>query len=233
MAGTARRLATSALAASSCLPSAASPAAPHHPLEPDLVTGKLSPKEMVVSQEGKKTLLRLSNRVGNIGGGPLEIRPGNTSTDCDGDDDPSNDLPGIQRVYEHAWTPSDGNLGNDVFTPTPIGCVRYHPPHNHWHVASIARYSLFDEATGELSDGNKVGFCLLDSGRIDGQAQAGFYGISGCGNSEKLPTITGISPGFFGLYTSSTPGQRINVTGLEPGRYCLRSTANPGGTILE
>lgn len=201
-----------------------------HPLEPDLVTIKLRASEMEIALDGKKTLLRLSNRVGNQGQGPLEIRPSTEFTDCDGDGEAANELLGYQRVYEDSWTPDGPNAS---YTETEIGCVIYHPQHSHWHVTSIARYSLFDEETGELTDGHKVGFCLLDSGRIDGAQTSGTYGRGECGSPEALPTLTGISPGYFDLYDSTTPGQRINVTGLEAGTYCLQSTADPGNDLIE
>ena len=230
MAGRARRLATAWLAVAACLLGAAGPATADHPLKPDLVTVKLRASEVFVSQEGKKTLLRLANRVGNAGAGPLEVRPSEEPTDCDGDGDSTDELIGYQRVYEHPWVfGSDAN----TFAEPEVGCVVYHAAHSHWHVASIARYSLLSEATGKTTAGNKVGFCLLDSGRIDGGTAAGSYGDSGCGSSKTLPSLTGISPGYFDLYGSNTPGQRINVTGLKRGRYCLRSTANPKGHLRE
>lgn len=213
-----------------CLGVISAPALADHPLEPDLVTVKLRASEMEIALDGKKTLLRLSNRVGNQGEGPLEIRPSAEYTDCDGDGEAANELIGYQRVYEGSWTPGGTNPS---FTDTEIGCVIYHPQHSHWHVTSIATYSLFDEATGELTDGNKVGFCLLDSGRIDGAQTSGTYGRGGCGSPEALPTLTGISPGYFDLYDNQTPGQRINVTGLEAGTYCLRSAADPGNDLIE
>jgi len=228
MAGKRNRLALAWCVAMLALAISPSAALADHPLEPDLVTLKLHQEDLLVSADETKTLLKLSNRVGNQGAGPLEIRPGASSTNCDGDDDPENDLPGFQRVYEHEWVPG----GNNSFSETPIGCMRFHPPHNHWHVMSIARYSLYDEATGSLTEGNKVGFCLLDSGGIDG-GNGGFYNANGCGNSTTLPTLTGISPGFFDLYSFATPGQRINVTGLESGRYCLRSSADPDNNLFE
>ncbi|MDQ3728594.1 MAG: lysyl oxidase family protein [Actinomycetota bacterium] len=201
-----------------------------HPLEPDLVTIKLRASEMEIALDGKKTLLRLSNRVGNQGDGPLEIRPSTEFTDCDGDGEAEDELVGYQRVYEHSWTPG---VDDSPSTDTEVGCVIYHPQHSHWHVASIARYSLFDEETGDLTDGNKVGFCLLDSGRLDGGFMPGPYTNEGCGSPELFPTLTGISPGYFDLYGSSTPGQRINVSGLETGMYCLRSTADPDSDLIE
>lgn len=219
-----------ALAATAlCLGASSAPALAEHPLEPDLVTVKLQESELQVAQDGKKTLLRLANRVGNTGQGPLEIAPGSEKTDCDGDGDSTDELMGFQRIYTHSWVPG---LSSNTFTSDGIGCVIYHPQHSHWHVASIARYSLFDEVTGELTDGNKVGFCLLDSGSISGSGDS-FYNATGCGSPDDLPTLTGISPGFFDLYSAFTPGQRINITNLDPGKYCLRSKANPDSTLVE
>jgi hypothetical protein len=236
MAGTARRIVAIAALAGASLISTASPAAADHPLEPDLMTVKLSAKEMFVAQEGKRTVLRLANRVGNDGEGPLEIRPEETASDCDEDGDVDEyDLIGMQRIYKgDEWVPSLDPADNPDFDEThQVGCVVYHAAHLHWHVVAIAEYTLVSEATGEEIDGKKVGFCLGDSGRIDGGVPNGTYLFSGCGNSDTFPTVTGISPGYFDLYGAGTPGQRVNVTGLEPGRYCLRSTANPEGKVLE
>lgn len=218
------------LSSALCLGMTSATALADHPLEPDLVTVDLRAAELEVSQAGKQTLLRLANRVGNTGEGPLEVRPSSDYQDCDGDGDSTDELIGYQWIYEHSWAPgSDENVHDE----TDVGCVTYHAVHTHWHVAKIARYSLIEEETGKLKDGNKVGFCLGDSDRIDGILAPGFYSFGGCGSSTTLPTVTGISPGFFDLYTAATAGQRVNVTGLEPGRYCLRSVANPDGTLVE
>ena len=212
------------------LPAAARAEHPLEPdrLDPDLITVDLSAGEMSIEERGNRTLLRLANRVGNIGAGPLEIRSDGQGPGCDAE----GEVRGFQRTYEKEWSPAGPNT---EFEDQEIGCIRYHPSHFHWHVTSIARYTLVDEETGVPVDGNKVGFCLGDSGHIEEFPSAQpFYSFDGCGSGpDTLPTITGISPGFFDLYGPSTAGQRINVTGLERGRYCVRSEANPTGEVHE
>lgn len=232
MAGIARRSALGALIAASVAIAAPAPAHADHPIPPDLITVKPAISEMNVVSRGKRTFLRIANRVGNQGEGPLEIRPSEDYTDCDGDGDATRELIGYQLIFDHEWIPgSDEN----TFTEEDIGCVVYHRVHTHWHVTSIARFALVDVRTKVSTFGRKVGFCLGDSGRIDGGSpnDGDFFAFSGCGSQNVLPTVTGISPGFFDLYGTNTPGQRVEVTGLRTGRYCLRSAADPEEKLTE
>jgi len=229
-----------ALAASAlCLGVASAPALAAHPLEPDLVTLPLTQDDLVLAETGKgknrRTLLRMTNEVGNQGVGPLEIEASGASENCDEDDDPNNDRIASQRIYDDFDVSGDFDRDVDTeYDTSKIGCLRYHPAHAHWHVLDFSKYTLFSEETGEPTDGTKVGFCLGDSNHSFAPLGTGsFYSFSGCGNGGTIPTFMGISVGWADIYGSATPGQRIKVTGLPRGRYCLRSEADPVDKLSE
>ena len=213
-------------------------------LLPDLVT--LQPAdspwlELNVHRKGgqKVVALRLSNRIGNHGAGPLELFAGPEDTDCTNEGQyPGVDLEADQRVFE------DTN-GNGTFERGPdgesrvekVGCFEFHPDprHLHWHFQDFSQYKLVDSDTGEPVAGpsKKIGFCIVDSDRafpdVPGSPVAGIYPDGGCGfgDPEGGPGTEGLSVGYADTYTMSLPGQRLDVTGIPTGRYCLVSTANP------
>ena len=187
-----------------------------------------------------KSVLRLSNRIGNDGEGPLELRAETATNPCDpGEHEDWPDMDAVQRVY------IDGSPGDGVFDPTEdlsaneyrVGCFEYHPQHDHWHFQDFAQYSLTDVQTGEMLAGpsKKIGFCIVDGDRafpqLPGSPPGGVYpnGESGCGfgDPDGGPGTMGLSVGYADTYNSFLPGQRLNVTGVKRGVYCLVSQANP------
>src|SRR3990172_4029875 len=70
-----------------------------HELLPDLITVQPFDISIVSVRKGKsiERRLRLSNRIANVGEGPLEMYP--VSEDCDGDDDVRNDRLVKQRIF--------------------------------------------------------------------------------------------------------------------------------------
>src|SRR6185436_17822082 len=92
-----RRLVTGIAAALTSFLAAAAAMAPgagagsQTPLRPDLVTLRLTQDDLVLKSNGGKLFLRLSNRIGNRGPGPLENYPSASSNNCDGDNNPAND----------------------------------------------------------------------------------------------------------------------------------------------
>jgi lysyl oxidase len=199
-------------------------------LLPDLQT--LEPRDLRVEtvRVGPRLerRLRFSNEVQNAHTGPLELVP--RSEDCDGDGDVKNDRRAYQRVYRD----KDGNgffeRGIDTgFSEVPIGCMIFHPQHQHWHFENFARYELttLPSAGGAIvRSSTKVAFCIIDINRhpelgLPGSPAAKYY--TTCGRNSTY----GISVGWSDEYASTVAGQYVTITGVPDGQYCLASTANP------
>jgi Lysyl oxidase len=234
-AGLATVAASVALLALASPPVSAGPAG----LPPDLVTLAITESELKVRVEEGRTVLRFTNEIGNHGNGPLEIFPSAVSAGCDGDADPANDRDASQRLFADS-NASGGyeRAADSVATERPIGCMRYHPAHDHWHVLEVAAYELRREPGGKtMLRSRKVGFCLTDA-RL---AFAGPLtpagptypinpqGINGC----QSVSTQGISPGWADAYLLALPGQTFDVTGLPRGHYCLTARADPVDQLAE
>jgi hypothetical protein len=209
-------------------------------LAPDLVTLGIQQENLLVAPDEKgRTVMRLSNEIGNRANGPLEVFPGPAPVDCDDDGDPANDRDASQRIFADTNGSGGYEGGVDlVDSERGFGCMRYHPAHDHWHVLDIARYELRRETTGELvAHSRKVGFCFTDTRlAFPGVASppAAIYPIgsakpSGC----DADSTQGISPGWADLYAFALPGQQLRVRGLPRGKYCLTSRADPLDLIEE
>ena len=219
-------------------PAGAGPAA----LRPDLVTIPFAQEDLAMQQDGERTLLRLSNEIANRGGGPLEISPSASSQNCDGDGNTENNRDANQRIY------ADGDA-NGIFDPTvdpvgferALGCMQYHPAHDHWHVLDFSRYALRSQSGRKRTvRSNKVGFCVVDSRRAFPGAGSPAEPRYPTGSPAELeqsgcqPAETqGLSPGWADTYQFNLPGQELDVSDLPPGRYCLTSKADPRDLIKE
>lgn len=203
------------------------------PLPPDLITLAVQADDLVIAVEKKRTLLRLSNEVVNQGAGPLEVFPSIASSNCDGDGDPANDRDASQRLF--ADTNASGAFEpalDAIASERRVGCMRYHPAHDHWHVLDFAKYQLRREPSGKLAAvTRKVGFCLGDNRRyfIDSTPPLGKvypFGPPGSVGCDSAAT-QGISVGWADDYPFYLPGQQLKISNLDRGRYCLISRADP------
>lgn len=203
-------------------------------LRPDLVTLPIGQHDLAVTRAKKATVLRLTNEVANRGNGPLEIFPSAASPNCDDDGRPSNDRVASQRVFTDANADGLFDRGTDgVASETPVGCMRFHPAHDHWHVLDFARYELRRDRTARLAAASrKVGFCLVDNRRAfagPGSLDMATYPFgsddpkAGCDASATQ----GLTPGWADVYAFALPGQQLAIDGLPRGRYCLISSADP------
>lgn len=183
-----------------------------------------------------KIVLRLSNRIVNAGGGPLELLAGPSTQSCtDAGQYPGNDLEATQRLFEDTNGSGEFDAADQVADEPKVGCFEYHPQHGHWHFRDFAQYSVADVHTGELLFGpsKKIGFCILDGERalpqLPGSPPNQHFSGAGCGQGDPDdgPAGMGLSVGWADTYTSFLPGQRLNISGVEKGIYCLISTANP------
>jgi hypothetical protein len=212
-----------------CLPAPA-PAQAAPELLPDLVAGPPgNPEPLQVERlsDGQNHLLvRFDGSIHNIGRGPLEIRgsqPVNGAMTVTG-----------QRIYRADRTFRDDNSR--------------HPPihfenadgHRHWHLKGAARYSLWDETGAtEAAPAAKVGFCLLDSERVDTFGPtAKVYSRSAtryCGEGQPNAgqVFEGISPGWLDYYPADLPYQWVDVSDVAPGRYRLGAEMDPDNFVAE
>ena len=236
------------------------------PLKPDVQT--LSPPSIRICQEAVtaderdeacrgtgRTVMRITNDVGNVGAGPLELVPlglaAGGPADCAGNGYPDISGDGIgddddmwveQRIYDDANGNGFFTRGIDTgFTGSIAGCRYWHaaPGHNHYHFPAFARFQLYDHETGELvRNGNKTSFCVADSGDfalslpgallpVDGR---GYYRGQSCSSTTAL---NGTSIGWYDRYPWSLAGQELNVTGLPAGDYCLVSQGDPENKLQE
>ena len=138
-----------------------------------------------------------------------------------------------QRIYR-----SDSSFRDDNSRHPPIH-FENSDAHRHWHLRGAARYSLWDEAgSAEVAPASKVGFCLLDSVRVDSFAPSARYTRSAtqyCGQNQ--PNVTqvfeGISPGWLDLYPADLPFQWVDVSDVAPGRYRLGADVDPDDFVIE
>jgi hypothetical protein len=205
-------------------------------LLPDLRT--LPPAELYLNSDG--TELRLSNTVGNRGVGPLEIFPEPTAGgDCDGDGDVDNDREAFQRVYKDSADP--GSIGffdyhfDTRSSVRPVGCMIFHPVHNHWHFEDFAYYALRDESGRVVSRSTKVSFCIADGSkvfpRIPGAFPYVWYPVPS--GTCTATSTEGLSVGWADTYTAATQGQSIDISDVPAGTYCLVSRADRHNVLRE
>ena len=151
-------------------------------LLPDLVT--LPFDGITIHPEGGRTVLRFGNTIGNEGLGVLELRP--RRRDCDGDGDFSNDRLAIQRIYEDTNASGAFERGTDLIARTvEVGCMVFHPAHNHWHLQRFARYELRSVATDAVVAASPQGFVLRSGQRTRLPRPAGVLGRPGTTASAR------------------------------------------------
>ncbi len=211
----------------------ASAVQPGDPYYPDLIT---RPPSSVHLQRSKGTSTRrlfFSNTIGNIGDGPLELRPENDST--------TGLTNAFQEVYTRTPGTAKGGIRMTLVSTTLIGTFVFHPAHNHWHMEDFARYELRsinpDGSTGQVvATTQKVSFCMIDTDTINSTLPNFGMGLShSCGQSARQ----GVKVGMGDTYSSSLPDQFIDITMIADGTYRLLTVADPntperpGGRLLE
>lgn len=203
-------------------------------LAPDLIILGVEEEQLIVTEEGPKTLLRLTTEISNIGNGPLEVFPSAASANCDGDGDATNDRDASQRIFDDTNGSGGYEPGDDgVAAELGVGCMRYHAAHNHWHVLNLARYELRNDPSGKLVSGSrKVGFCLVDTrpvfpGPVTPEHPRYPFGSKTSDVPCDQNAIQGISAGWADAYLFAVPGQYLDITGLRRGHYCVISRADP------
>lgn len=201
-------------------------------LLPDLVAdppgGSIAPQIYTDSSTGRTSLLlRFDGFVHNKGAGAVEIRGTGPSSD---------QMTSIhQRIYD-----SDGGYTDATAARTPT--IIYEPAdgHEHWHLRNAAGYSLWNESrTAQVGASNKVGFCLVDTQRVDafGPETKAYTSVNTGFCQQRNRTaetvLMGVSPGWRDVYNRFLPYQWVDISDVAPGRYWLRSTIDPDDVVIE
>jgi Lysyl oxidase len=197
------------------------------PQPPDLVADAPGPSKQpqIYDNGSQRLLMRLDGFVHNSGDGALEIRGSG----------PSNDSMTnvVQRIYDSAGGFVDHPSGARLWFETTDG-------HDHWHLMDAMRYSLWSaDRSVEVAPAQKVGFCLLDSQRIEANGPvSGAYPVPngnfcGRGDPNRPEVVMGVSAGWRDIYNSSLPFQWVDISDTQPGSYWLRADADPDGVIQE
>jgi hypothetical protein len=171
-------------------------------------------------------LLRFDGFVHNQGVGAFEIR---------GSQPVGTDMTlTAQRVYR-----SDGSFFDDTSRDPPI-IWEPEDGHDHWHLMNAARYSLWNsDKTAEVAPALKVGFCLIDSTRIEthGPSTRVYTTAANnfCGQDEPArPSIVeGVSAGWRDLYDRTLAFQWVDITDVQPGVHWLRAEIDPDDIVRE
>ena len=140
----------------------------------------------------------------------------------------------MQRVYR-----SDGSFFDDTSRDPPI-IWEPDDDHNHWHLKNAARYSLWNsDKTAEVAPALKVGFCLIDSTRIEtnGPSTRVYTTAANnfCGQNEpaRSSIVEGVSAGWRDLYDRTLAFQWVDITDVQPGVHWLRAEIDPDDIVRE
>jgi hypothetical protein len=203
--------------------------APDSRLLPDLVA--VPATDLEIKEGAEVTRLRFSSSLGNIGLGPIEVRP-NQNAPC-----PVGQHNSTQIVYLDANANTHYEARNDTtFVRHRAGCMIFHPKHDHWHFKASARYTLLDPS-GEngfvvVSARRKVSFCLRDTARLPVEYGTWKYRERYGACSRRSPQ--GISVGWMDVYQSFLAGQALPLPeGLPNGLYCLQTVVDPINQLME
>jgi len=198
-------------------------------LYPDLRA--VVPDHLNLVNQQQHEYLRFSNGIANTGPGPWALRP-----------DPAigtapitnaiQEIRSSNAQFKCGTQPKPSDPCYAVVDEKVVSTFEYHPTHNHWHTADVARFEVRQGTpTGPVVGGNsiKVGFCLLDLYNLEGNAPTSEKVFWDCYTSYQ-----GVASGWVDQYHQSTDGQQVELTGIPNGTsYFLVSTTSPDGIFLE
>ena len=203
-------------------------------LEPDLQA--IVPHHLGVQNTGGREYLRLDNGIANVGAGPWHLHP---QTVIVGDG-------GTTTAIQDIWSTQGGasDPGSRVVCSFATTEFEFHPAHNHWHIGSVARFSV-QKATDDGRGGGigavfvnnlgvaqsfKTTFCLIDWIKIDDNSKTPERTYWAC---DRTAAYQGVSVGWIDQYHHSLEGQEIDLTGAAPGIYYLTVNVNDDDKFVE
>ena len=172
------------------------------------------PKKLQITNEHQKEILRFSNGIANTGTGNWQMIP------------IFPDSPDLTQDAAQQFLDSSGN----IVCQKTVSKTQFHPAHNHWHMADVAKFSVRQGAPDgpEIGNSVKISFCLIDWYNMDGTSSTSDRVYFDCERGMQ-----GIQPGWVDQYHQELPGQDIEVTGLPQGVYFLVSETNPAKSYIE
>ena len=190
---------------------------------PDLVVAAPSHLRADRMRSGR-TLLRMENRIVNVGAGPVEFFAQRIGLRLMTARQVIADAAGVRRRYP---------TGAHAFTSVPSRGGDY------WKFVQAARFELWTElldgARGSLVRiGPKLRYCLRDRRHLlDLPGSPGRRVFGTCNQTpEKQEVTLGTSVGWADVYPASYPGNVIDVTGLS-GCFVVMHRVDPDHHILE
>ena len=203
-------------------------------LEPDLQA--IVPHHLGIQNTGGREYLRLDNGIANVGAGPWHLHP---QTDIVGEG-------GTTTAIQDIWSTRDGasDPAGQIVCSIATTEFAFHPAHNHWHIGSVARFSV-QKATDDGRGGGigavfvndlgvaqsfKTTFCLIDWIKIDDNSKTSERTYWAC---DRTAAYQGVSVGWIDQYHHSLEGQEIDFTGAAPGIYYLTVNVNDDDKFVE
>ena len=209
---------------------AGKPGTPDTSKYPDLRT--VVPTHLNLVNQQQNEYLRFSNGIANTGPGPWAMRPENELGGSTPMTVAWQEIRSNGSRYLCGTQPKPNDPCYTVLSEQAVSSFEYHPVHNHWHTADVARFEVRKGSpTGAVVGSNsiKVGFCLIDLYNLTGNAPTSEKVFWDCYTSYQ-----GVSPGWVDQYHQSTFGQQVDLTGVPNATdYYLVSTTNPTGAFLE
>jgi len=202
------------------------------PLLPDLVSDapvQSRAPQVYTDATGSRLLLRMDGYVHNAGAGALEIR---------GSANVSGTMTTVtQMVYDSNTAVAPVPV---LSNPAPRVLFEGADGHNHFHLRHAMRYSLWNQGrTAEVAPSQKVGFCLVDSQRIESFARTtAVYTVAAnafCqqNNPTASSVVMGVSGGWRDIYSALLAFQWVDISDVAPGQYWLRADADPDRVVVE
>ncbi len=197
------------------------------PLLPNLIVLEAADLSIQRTSAGRK--LRFESALGNVGRGPVEVRP-NRNRPC-----PAGKQHASQILYRDA--DGTGRFRRDIDTEVArrsAGCMVFHRYHDHWHFEAASRYSLYQKGNEETVRvaRRKMSFCLRDSRRLPPSYGGWMYPQTYVACSKTSPQ--GISIGWVDVYQSYLAGQAMLLPkNATDGLYCLQITVDPQNMLHE
>jgi hypothetical protein len=192
---------------------------------PDLVMAPPSHLRLARSPSGKREVLRMENRIVNLGAGPAELFGQRVS---------STEMHARQVITNAAGFRQRYETGAELYfksVPTRGG--------SYWKFQDAARFELWAvdltaHRTQLVRTGPKLDYCLRDLRRVRfGPTVRRRARFGGCNQRALKREVTlGTSPGWADVYPSRYPDNWIDVTGLT-GCFAVVHRADPGNHIFE